>query len=215
MSFIQTYPHRISFDLLDPQPSMIRIEDIAHALSMMCRFGGHLSQHYSVAQHSILVSRIVPQQFALEGLLHDAEEAYTGDMVSPLKRHNPVFRQIADRIKGVIYELYQVPYSDGEAVHYADRVALSTEARDLRPGKRIKECRCGDECPLNGKIKPWSQEFSRYQFLRRFNELFHGGNPIESARIRPVNPGRRRIILIDCAPGERRKSRTLDGIRDP
>src|SRR5689334_10911717 len=68
---------------LDPQPEDIRIVDIAHALSLQCRFNGHTKFHYSVAQHSLIMSFNVPLQFALEALLHDAAEAYIGDLIRP------------------------------------------------------------------------------------------------------------------------------------
>jgi hypothetical protein len=76
----------LPFDFRDGGPEQIRIEDIGSALSKLCRFTGHTREFYSVAEHSVLVSLLVPEEFALEGLLHDAHEAYVGDMSTPLKR---------------------------------------------------------------------------------------------------------------------------------
>lgn len=76
-------------DPLDPDPAQIRIVDIAHALSNLCRWNGHCRAFYSVAEHSLRVSHAVPAKDALWGLLHDAAEAYLGDFVSPLKHHTP------------------------------------------------------------------------------------------------------------------------------
>lgn len=74
-------------DPLDPNPSQILIEDIAHALSNLCRWNGHCRSYYSVGEHSLRVSLAVPPKDALWGLLHDATEAYLGDFVSPIKHH--------------------------------------------------------------------------------------------------------------------------------
>ena len=73
------------FYLRRPTPADIDAGDVAHALAHICRFNGHTREFYSVAQHSILVSRLLPDELKLAGLLHDAAEAYCGDMVKPLK----------------------------------------------------------------------------------------------------------------------------------
>ncbi|HQP24038.1 MAG TPA: hypothetical protein PLP16_02645, partial [Smithellaceae bacterium] len=76
----------IAFDLLDPKPEMILVEDIVHSLSLINRFNGAAKFPYSVAQHSLYVAGLLPPELKLQGLLHDAPEAYVGDMVSPLKK---------------------------------------------------------------------------------------------------------------------------------
>jgi len=84
-AWIQTISGR-KFPLAEPDPNQIDIEDIAHALSMLCRFNGHCTQFYSVAEHSMHVSHEISNDLALAGLLHDAAEAYLGDVPSPLKK---------------------------------------------------------------------------------------------------------------------------------
>src|SRR5579885_2784587 len=82
--WIQTYCG-VAFYPLDPRPEEILIEDIAHALSMLCRFTGHVKRFYSVAQHCVYVSHRCDPKDALWGLLHDAAEAYLNDISRPVK----------------------------------------------------------------------------------------------------------------------------------
>src|SRR5262249_3879894 len=91
----------------DPHPDDVDIEDIAHGLSMVCRFGGQCREFYSVAQHSVLMAnemcrREAPPEMALWGLLHDAPEAYLGDMVRPLKRSMPNYKVLEHVTEGCI-----------------------------------------------------------------------------------------------------------------
>jgi len=84
MTWVQTVSG-VAFDLLDPTPEMVQLEDIAHALSRIPRFNGHTRSHYSVAEHSVLGCLLVPRELQTAFLLHDAHEAYIGDLTSPLK----------------------------------------------------------------------------------------------------------------------------------
>jgi len=120
------------FHLFDPQLDEICIEDIAHALSLICRFGGHLPEHYSVAQHSVLVSQLVRNENCLEGLLHDAEETYIGDMVRPLKLEMPEFNVVTRNIQSKVIEKFKL-YTiwAGKLVKEAYMIALTIEKRDL------------------------------------------------------------------------------------
>lgn len=83
-SWIQTFSGRQFFPL-EPRVEDVCIEDIAHGLSNLCRYAGHCECFYSVAQHCLLVSRVVPREHALRGLLHDASEAYLIDVPRPIK----------------------------------------------------------------------------------------------------------------------------------
>src|SRR5262249_40410739 len=87
-AWIRTYPCGVHATPLQPTTAMLRIEDIAQGLAHECRFNGHVREFYSVAEHCVRVSWLVPQAFALEGLLHDASEAYLKDVPSPLKKQD-------------------------------------------------------------------------------------------------------------------------------
>src|SRR5687767_13374438 len=88
----------IQFWPLDPKPEDVSIIDIAHALSNVCRFGGHSRWFYSVSQHSYYVSLYTRPENALYALLHDAPESYIGDCVRPLKPYLTNFQSIEDNI---------------------------------------------------------------------------------------------------------------------
>lgn len=130
MSFIQTLSGK-HFNYLSAQTDDVDIEDIANALSNICRFAGHLPEFYSVAQHSVLTSLLVPDEFALEALLHDAAEAYCQDIPAPLKALLPDYRRIEAEVDRVIRIKFDLPAAQHQTVKYADLVMLATERRDL------------------------------------------------------------------------------------
>lgn len=134
---IQTYTG-LEFDVTRPDPALIRIEDIAHALSCMPRFAGHTRWFYSVAQHSVHVSRLVPPELAKAALLHDAAEAYILDMPTPVKALLPEYRVMEagiTRAIGYAFRLGRLPDLSRPwmcpEIKHADTVALATEKRDL------------------------------------------------------------------------------------
>ena len=133
--WIQTFTGK-AFPIWNPKPEHIVIEDIAHALSNMCRYGGHTNSFYSVAQHSVLVAwalRNRPLDLVKTALLHDASEAYLIDVPTPIKRSLPDYKVIERKIMTVICERFGVPVDalDSPVIHWADKVVLVTEYRDL------------------------------------------------------------------------------------
>lgn len=158
------------FDFAAPSSSKFTIFDIAHALSNICRFGGHCRWHYSVAQHSVLVSHLVPREHALAGLLHDAAEAFVGDVPRPLKQMLPDYRAIEACVEHVVLMRLGVDPVLPEAVHHADKLAFRIERRAL----------FNDDSgapPLDRKIEARfmprniDQREARLQFLARYHEL--------------------------------------------
>ena len=164
----QTYTSK-QFWLLDPDPSDVCIEDIAHALSLQCRFNGHCREFYSVADHSIRVSRLVPPEHAMVGLMHDATEAYTGDVTSPMKRVVPEFEIIESKVWAAIAHAFGLPLKMSPEVKQADLVMLSTEARDLMGPRPAKWMDMPE--PLDETIRPMSPDEAEAAFLLRFEEL--------------------------------------------
>lgn len=163
----------IAFYPFDPRPEDIRIEDIAHALALQCRFGGHTREFYSVAQHSLHVSENVSAPRALAALLHDAAEAYLVDVPRPLKR-GPGFAMycaLERVITNAIAKRFGLPidFDLGEEIAHADNVLLATEKRDLlvesaKPWLPLP-------APLPRILSPWPWRDAEIAFLSRFGQL--------------------------------------------
>lgn len=124
---------RVTF--LDPKPDDIDIRDIAYSLANQCRFNGHCSAFYSVAEHSVHVSSLLPRELQLGGLLHDAAEAFVGDIPSPIKQFVPNLRDIEDSIVRVIFEKFGCldALERYNEIKQVDLQQLYTEAHYLLP----------------------------------------------------------------------------------
>ena len=170
--WIQTYSGKAVWPL-DPRPEEICIEDIAHSLALTCRYAGHTKEFYSVAQHSVLVARLVQVKLKLQALLHDASEAYLQDLVRPLKRSEgfgPAYRKHEAVMSAVIAEKFGVEAVLAPEVKQADDCLLVTEMRDLMvaPPMPWKECHVR---PLAGKIDPWTPKQAEEIFLLTFRHV--------------------------------------------
>lgn len=115
-------------DINNPTADMINTGDIAHALSNTCRFNGHTSDFYSVAQHSLLVAVLAPKELRLEALLHDASEAYLGDVIKPLKNIlGKTYTDLEDRFMEVIINKYGLDKQKLDSIKAYDKEALELE----------------------------------------------------------------------------------------
>lgn len=159
-----TYTGR-TFWPLDPRPEEVCLEDIAHSLSHMARFNGHTKRFYSVAQHSIHLSAWVAEKHALHALLHDAAEAYVGDIIRPVKHALPEFDAIEKRVLEVILDGFELPREIPKEVFDADDRILHDERfallhEDAGWGRR--------EDMLGIQIPIWSIEHVKKTFMRAF-----------------------------------------------
>ena len=159
------------FDLVDLANNKVLIEDIAHGLSYICRFTGHTNTFYSVAQHSVQASYIVPVEDAMAALLHDAAEAFIGDVSRPLKQLLPDYKALEARIEADVFQKLGLPLPLPDSVKRADMVMLATEQRDLMPAHDDSwACLAGIK-PLEIALTPWGSEYSKSAFLLRYNAL--------------------------------------------
>lgn len=173
-TWIQTYSGK-RFELSGPiDPELIGIEDIAHSLSMQCRYNGHSSRFYSVAEHSVAMSHMVMPEARLYALLHDAAEAYIGDIITPLK--TDAMRALENKIMEAIVSRFN-PYLTAKVyrgVKKADLRMLATEKEILiRPGHEWEMLE-GIE-PYTIRLDCWTPLEAKNAFLARFIELIKEG----------------------------------------
>ncbi|BCB25924.1 hypothetical protein SKTS_08100 [Sulfurimicrobium lacus] len=159
---------------LEPRIDDIEIEDIAHGLAYQCRFNGQTNAFYSVAQHSLIVASQVPDDLQLAALLHDAAEAYLGDMVKPLKLLLPAFSAIEDSVTRIIGERFGLDLSHHGDIKRADLVALATEKRDLMPYSTESWTSLQGIEALPDRICTMQPEDAKQAFLRAFGDLYAG-----------------------------------------
>jgi len=169
---MQTYTGRAFFPL-DPRPEDIHIVDIAHALAHQSRFNGHCRRFYSIAEHCVRAARLVPAPLAFTALLHDAAEAYTGDMVLPLKMLLPDFRSVEELIERAVGEKFGVELASTHPdVKRADRRMLAWERRDLMGASTLEWDRIEEVAVTDlPKLRPWGPLRAKLQFLSAFTAL--------------------------------------------
>lgn len=161
---------------LDPRPEDFAIEDIATGLAREPRWNGQTDNTYSVAEHSVLVARLLPVEYQLVGLLHDASEAYMKDLPGPIKHLTALaaYREIENSVQKVIYNAFDVeplsPERYESVIKTVDRRVQVTEARDLFTPARFLEGKFGDIEPYPFEIRPTGEIHARGIFMRAFGE---------------------------------------------
>lgn len=162
------------FDFENPESSDIFPTDLAHALSQMCRYTGHTTHFYSIAQHCVLTSYVVPPEHAFAGLMHDAHEAYVGDMSSPLKQLCPDYRAIEKRVEAAVAARFGLSTPWHPEIKRADLIMLLTEKRDLTVGASHRWPMLDGLEPREQRITPLPADAAKLLWLARFDELYHG-----------------------------------------
>jgi uncharacterized protein len=161
----------------DPDPAQLDPGDIARALANQCRFGGHSRAFYSVAQHSVIVSRLVEErggdvEDAFAALMHDATAAYLGDMPHPLKHRSPLgaaFKEAEAHLEQAIRDRFDIK-PDVPEIKRADRALLATERRAFSAETWHWPELDGAE-PLDLELSAWSPDRAAEEFAKRYAEL--------------------------------------------
>jgi len=175
----------IRFELSNPTPEDVCVEDIAHALALQGRFNGHSMFFWSVGQHSLLVAdylkmREMTDRIVLLGLLHDAAEAYIGDVTSPVKAMCPQVRELEARIMAAVYEGLGVEPSVGfenKIVKNADLAVIGVEAISLLPsggewwGLPDMDVKTAFWMQDEDRVIPDAMELVEMTFLKEFYRL--------------------------------------------
>lgn len=147
-------------NVFDTDPDTIKIEDIAHALSRLPRFGGHLNRPYSVAQHCVLCAEMAKtKKDKRAALLHDASEAYLLDMPTPIKARMGEYKEYEHKLMTVIFDKYGLEWPLNNKIKKIDRKMLLIEWDNLA----IND---------NKEFKCWNRDKAKREFLKSFNKLF-------------------------------------------
>jgi len=147
-------------NVFDTNPDSIKIEDIAHALSRLPRFGGHLNRHYSVAQHSVLCAEMAKTKKEKKAaLLHDGSEAYLLDMPTPIKARMGEYKQYEDKLMTIIFKKYDLEWPLSNNIKKIDRKMLLIEWDNLA----IND---------NKEFKCWTPNKAKKEFLKLYKQLF-------------------------------------------
>lgn len=178
------------FNYNRPEESDVTIEDIASALSNVCRFSGHLPRFYSVAQHLVNTSRIVKPDIALTALMHDTAEAFTNDLPTPLKWALPIFKELEIKIEEAMSRKFGFEFPYPEEIKRADTTMLLLEKRYVK--EDTSEWPLYEEAEkemLKNKrklaklvdLRSWQPRRAKREFLERYYELLERkaekGNP--------------------------------------
>lgn len=176
--YIGTYTGR--FYMTDPRPDDFTIDDVAHGLSNICRYTGACHRRYSVAEHSVLITRWVRKhggsyEEQLSALLHDAPEALSGfgDVARPAKQLAPIIKATEENIwRKAVAPKYGLPIELPAIVHEADNRVIADEM-----GQNMREVDPAYTDPLGVRLEFWTPEQAEAEFLACYWGLIESGRP--------------------------------------
>lgn len=155
----------VKFNYLKPDFSQITIEEIAHSLSLQCRYIGHTKFHYSVALHSVLCSIIAPQEYKYQALMHDSAESLVGDCPAILKNLLPDYRKIEENVEKGLWTKFGIQWPMHPEVKKVDMIMLATELKQLMPGDDWKNI---PYKPANITIKELKPKKVKEMFIKSY-----------------------------------------------
>jgi hypothetical protein len=166
----------------DPRPDEILISDIAHHLGRVCRYGGAVQGHYSVAEHCCLLADFFAFTWsstpaektknARWALLHDGAEAYIGDLIRPIKPSLPEFAAIEAPLERMIWQKFGLGAVMPAKVKWADSEIIGDERAGLFSAKSLKLAEWRPVAGLGIVVRQWTPGQATVQFLSRFARLF-------------------------------------------
>lgn len=159
----------VEFYPLDPRPQEIHIEDIAHSLSMLCRYGGHSHTFYSVAEHCVHVANAAPDELKLTALMHDASEAYLTDIIRPVKPFLSNYISFENRLMRAIADRFDFQWPMPPEVKRLDNAILVDE-RDQAMTRPPRDWNL-PEPALGVELQFWTPQKARYEFLASFQRF--------------------------------------------
>lgn len=168
------------FDFLDPWSSDFTIDDIAHGLSNICRYSGQCESFYSVAEHSLLVSETAIG-YELEALMHDAAEAFLGDITRPLKQMLPDYKRLEADVERAIFLRFGIQLPVPLEVKQADLRVLAAEQRQIMP-RGTDDWLCGQHItPATVIVRNLAPTEAKREWLERFHALHSPSSRVNSS----------------------------------
>ena len=172
-SWMQTASGK-AFWPLDPRVEDIQIEDIAAALSKLCRYGGHCHTFYSVAEHCVLMAHAAPDGQHLAALLHDASEAYLSDVIRPVKAHLANYKDIEANLECAIAKRFGLQWPMPAEVKHLDERIIADEREQAMIRSSVAWAQWTPVAPLGVTLQFWTPEKAEFEFLAAFRR--YGGH---------------------------------------